>query len=134
LTKFKSHRFHHVRAHTGGGDDLSVNNDVVDRMARGVLDDTVRKVLPPVVDDIFAGCPLRIMGPPIPQALVMRWIRDNLDALDRETVDKHLFKAFVEICKARDVVVTKQKLQRQIVLRAETGRLQVEHGVVDKCM
>ena len=34
LAKFKSYRFVHVRAHTGGEDDLSKQNDAVDRMAR----------------------------------------------------------------------------------------------------
>jgi ribonuclease HI len=132
LTKFKSHRFHHVRAHTGGGDDLSVNNDVVDRMARRTLDDTVPEATPPAVDGIFTGCPLRIMGAPVSQASVLTWMRENLDTLDKETIDKHLFKAFVELCKTRDVVVTKQKIQRQTMLRAETGSLQVTRDVVDK--
>jgi ribonuclease HI len=42
LSKFKSHRFIHVKAHTGNEDDLSKNNDVVDRMARAMIDDSVK--------------------------------------------------------------------------------------------
>lgn len=132
LAKFKSHRFHHVRAHTGGGDDLSVNNDIVDRMARSTVEEVVREIVPPAVDQIFPGCPLALMGPPVPQVRVISWMRDNLGSLDAEVVNKHLYKAFVELCKARDVTVTKQTLQRQTMLRAESGHLQVSHVKVDK--
>lgn len=132
LTKFKSHRFHHVRAHTGGGDDLSVNNDIVDRMARATIEEVVREIVPPAVDEILPGCPLSLMGPPVPQTRVMAWMRDNLASMDADIVNKHLYKAFVEICKARDVVLTKQTIQRQTMLRAENGHLQVSHIKVDK--
>lgn len=132
LTKFKSHRFHHVRAHTGGGDDLSVNNDIVDRMARGTVEEVVREIVPPAVDEIFPGCPLALMGPPVPQGRVLEWMRESLSSLNSEIVNKHLYKAFVELCKSRDVVVTKQTLQRQTMLRAESGHLQVSHVKVNK--
>lgn len=128
LTKFKSHRFHHVRAHTGGADDLSVNNDIVDRMARG---EEVKKIDPPPIDTLFEGCPLQLMGPPVTQELVLHWIRDNLDHINPEILNKHLYKAFVEQCKAKEVTITKQTIQKQTVLRAERG-LQVSHIVIEK--
>lgn len=131
LAKFKSHRFHHVRAHTGGGDDLSKNNDIVDRMARGTVEE-VREITPPAQDQIFPECPLQLMGPRVPQKSVLDWMRAHLNDLDRAIVDKHLYKAFVELCKTRDVVVGKQTLQRQVMLRAESGHLQVSHIKVDK--
>ena len=131
LTKFKSHRFHHVRSHTGGGDDLSVNNDIVDRMARGTIEE-VKLVEPPAVDQLFEGCPLQLMGSPISQSRVIEWIRNNLNRLDTETVNKHLMKAFVEQCKTKDVVITKQTIQKQTVLRAERGHLQVSSVVINK--
>lgn len=132
LAKFKSHRFVHVKAHTGGEDDLSRHNDIVDRMARGTVDETVRLVDPPVVDEIFTGCPLRILGPPTSQTDILAWMRGNLGSLDKEVVDKHLLKAFTELCKARDINLTKQTIQRTQMLRAERGHLQIDRVVVEK--
>lgn len=126
LAKFKSHRFHHVRAHTGGGDDLSKNNDIVDRAARATVEEGVREIPPPAATDIlFEGCPLQLMGPPIAQSRVVEWLRENLDALDPSIVNKHLLKAFSEACKERDVTITKQTLQKTPMFRAERGHLQV---------
>jgi ribonuclease HI len=131
LARFKSHRFHHVRAHTGGGDDLSMNNDIVDKMARATVEEA-KIVQPPAIDALFPGCPLRLMGPPVAQTEVMRWMRDNLSLLDTDIVNKHLLKAFAEIVKARDVTLTKQTLQRTPMLRAERGHLQISHVQVEK--
>jgi ribonuclease HI len=132
LTKFKSHRFVHVRAHTGGTDDLSRNNDVVDRMARATIDETVREVVPPAVDDLFPGCPLRLMGPPVSQPDLLTWMKANLGTMDQEVVNKHLLKAFAELCKARDVTLTKQTIQRTPMLRAERSSLQISRITIEK--
>lgn len=127
LSHFKSHRFHHVRSHTGGGDDLSLNNDIVDRMARGTVESLPQVTV--AVNELFPGCPLKLMGPPIPQTDILQWIRNNLQALDKETVDKYLFKAFTELCKAQDVNLTKQTIQRVSMIRAEQGHLQITHSI-----
>lgn len=132
LTKFKSHRFVHVRAHTGGTDELSANNDIVDRMARATIDETVREIVPPAQDDLYPGCPLRLMGPPIAQTQIISWIRSNLGTLDPVVVDKHLLKAFAELCKVRDVTLTKQTIQKTPMLRAERSRLQIETVHIEK--
>ena len=132
LAKFKSHRFVHVKAHSGAADDLSKNNDIVDRMARSTIDDTVRIVEPPTVDDLFPGCPLQILGPPIAQTQVLEWVRANLNTMDRDIVDKHLMKAFTEICKARDIALTKQTISKTPVFRAERAHLKIEHVIVEK--
>lgn len=132
LTKFKSHRFVHVRAHTGGTDDLSKNNDIVDRMARATIDDTVREVPPPAVDDLFPGCPLRLLGPPVAQSELLTWMKANLDTMDQDVIQKHLLKAFAELCKARDVALTKQTIQRTPMLRAERSRLQIDRITIEK--
>lgn len=132
LAKFKSHRFVHVRAHTGKDDMLSKNNDIVDRMARNTIDDTVREIEPPSIDDIFPNCPLRIMGPPVSQTDVLTWIRGNLDVLDSTVVNKHLLKAFAELCKPKEITLTKQILQKTPMLRAERSSLQITHVVVEK--
>lgn len=130
LSKFKSHRFVHVKAHTGGVDELSKNNDVVDRMAREVVEGVPVSTTPPVVDELFPGCPLRIMGGPIQQKLIVKWMRENLNTLDTDVIDKHLFKAFTELCKTRDVNLTKQVIAKTPVIRAVHGHLQID--TVDK--
>ena len=125
LAKFKSYRFVHVRSHTGGEDDLSRNNDVVDRMARATVDDTVQVTTPSAEDEIFVGCPLRLLGAPVSQSAVIAWMRNNLQSLDKDVVDKHLFKAMTELCKTRDVTLTKQTIQRTPMIRAERMNLQI---------
>lgn len=132
LSKFKSYRFVHVRSHTGGEDDLSRQNDVVDRMARRTIDDTVPEAVQPAEDVLFEGCPLRLMGPPVAQADVLNWMRTNLDRLDSAIVNKHLLKAMTELCKARDVSLAKQTIQRTPMLRAERSNLQINHVTINK--
>ena len=127
LSKFKSHRFVHVKAHTGGADELSKNNAIVDKMAREGVDGPKAPV---VADELFAGCPLQIMGGPVQQKAILTWMRENIDTLDRDLVDKHLFKAFTELCKARDVNLVKQIIAKTPMIRAERGHLQIE--AVDK--
>ena len=131
LSKFKSHRFVHVKAHTGGLDDLSKQNAVVDKMAQDVVNGVVpTPEVPVVVDELFPGCPLRIMGGPIQQKDIVAWVRSSLDTLDKDLIDKHLYKAFIELCKARDVQLTRQIIAKTPVIRAEHGHLQIES--VDK--
>ena len=43
---------------------------------------------------------------------------------------EHLFKAFTEMCKARDVNLTKQVISKTPVIRAERAHLQID--AVDK--
>jgi len=132
LSKFKSYRFVHVKAHTGGVDDLSKNNDIVDRMARATIDESVSVAEPPATDGLFDGCPLRLLGSPVRQSDLVTWIRANLSSLDQETIDKHLLKAFTEICKTRDVSLTKQVISKTPMLRAERVHLQIDRIVVTK--
>jgi ribonuclease HI len=125
LARFKSYRFVHVRSHTGGEDDLSRNNDIVDRMARATVDDTVREVPVPAEDVLFEGCPLQLMGSPVAQSVLLHWMRENLSTLDRSVVDKHLMKALTELCKTRNVTLTKQTIQKSAMIRAERMSLQI---------
>ena len=126
LSKFK-HRVHHVRAHTGGSDDLSKQNDVVDRMARESVEGKMIE-LPPArpEDELFPGCPIGLMGPAVSAAVVAGWVRSNLTTLDQEIVDKHLLKAFAEMCKLRNVTLTKSTVQKQSMLRAELTTVHIE--------
>jgi ribonuclease HI len=134
LAKFKSHRFVHVRAHTGNEDDLSKNNDIVDRMARSTVDDegAVKVVSTGVSDELFEGCPLRLLGPPVSQGELLVWLSANFGKLPATIVSKHLLKAFTEACKEREVTVTKQTIQRTPMYRAERTSLQISHVTVEK--
>jgi ribonuclease HI len=125
LAKFKSHRFVHVRAHTGGEDDLSRQNDIVDKMARATVVEAA-PVPPPATDVVLEGCPLQLLGPPVAQSQVVSWMRTNLDAIPKEILDKHLLKAFAEACKAKSVSLTKQTIQKVPMLRAERMHLQID--------
>lgn len=131
LAKFRSHRFVHVRAHTGNEDDLSKNNDIVDRMARSTIEE-VKAIVPPAEDILFEGCPLRLMGAPIPQTQILTWMRSNLASLPTEVINKHLYKAFTELCKEKEVTLTKQTIQRTPMVRAERSSLQISHVTVEK--
>lgn len=132
LAKFKSHRFVHVRAHTGKEDDLSKNNDIVDRMARATIEDPKPEGPPPATDVLFESCPLQLMGPPIAQSRVVSWVRDNLDKLPHEVVNKHLYKLFTELCKERNVTLTRQVIQKTAMIRAEHSHLQISHVTIEK--
>jgi ribonuclease HI len=129
LARCKSHRFVHVRAHTGGTDDISKQNDVADRMARSTLDETVNAEANPATDVLFEGCPLQLMGAPVTQTRVVSWMKENLNTLDQSIIEKHLFKAFTELCKTRDVTITKQTIQKQPMLRAERMSLQITNEI-----
>lgn len=132
LSQFKSHRFVHVRSHTGGTDDLSINNDKVDRMARATIDESVSVAPVAATDVLFEGCPLQLMGGPVSQSAIITWMKANLSSLDSSVIDKHLFKAFTELCKGKDVALTKQTIQRQPVIRAERMSLQILHKEEEK--
>jgi ribonuclease HI len=126
LSKFK-HRFHHVRAHTGGVDELSKQNEIVDRMACEAV--TGRKIelpTPRPIDELFPGCPLSVMSPPVSATTLAVWLRANIATMDAEIIDKHLMKAFSEICKTRNVTITKQTISKQAMYRAELTTVHVE--------
>jgi len=127
LSKFKTHRFVHVKAHTGGTDDLSRQNDIVDRMARESVEGKV--ATPPVLQEVAPGCPVSIMGPAVPQPVLLKWIRENLDTLNSELVDKHLLKAFAEMCKEKKLNVTKSVRQRVTHIKVEVESVFIEKVV-----
>jgi ribonuclease HI len=131
LAKFKSHRFVHVKAHTGGTDDLSKQNAIVDKMAYEAVTGVKTVIADVPMDILFEGCPLALMGPPVSQVQIVDWVRDNLAVLDKDIVDKYLYKIFTDVCKVRNVTLTKQIIAKTPLIRAESG-LQIEHVTIDK--
>jgi thermostable 8-oxoguanine DNA glycosylase len=59
-------------------------------------------------------------------------MRTHLDTLDAAVVDKHLMKALAELCKVRDVTLTKQTIQKTPMIRAERMSLQISHTLINK--
>jgi hypothetical protein len=52
--------------------------------------------------------------------------------MDKDVLDKHLMKAFAELCKTRDVMITKQTIQKTPMIRAERMNLQIDRITIDK--
>jgi hypothetical protein len=84
------------------------------------------------MDDLFPGCPLRLLGPPIAQSELLDWMRANLATMDRAVIDRYLLQAFGELCKARDVTLKKRTIAKRPMLSAERGNLQIDSVVIDK--
>jgi len=131
LSKRKSYKFVHVKAHTGKSDDLSKQNDIVDRMARESVEG--RKIVLPTVstDEIAPGCPLTILGPSIAQSVVLEWVKTHLDQFDADMVNKHMMKLLAEACKSKKVNLTKHVSQRTTMLRAEVETVLIEKVVIE---
>ena len=72
------------------------------------------------------------MGSPVSQAAIVGWMRANLDKLDKDVIDKCLMKAMTEICKTRDVTLTKQTIQKTPMIRAERMNLQINRVEIEK--
>jgi len=91
LSKRKSHKFVHVKAHTSGTDEHSKWNRVADELARNAVDageivrytsdvKVIRNTEPS--EFVLPGIPLAIMGAPISELDLVRFIRENLDSLE----------------------------------------------------
>jgi len=124
LVCFQSYTINHVRAHTGGTDEHSKNNEIVDRMAVAVLDPTVNAT-PEIVET--EGCPLKLMGPPVPESQLVTWCMNNLDSLDKDALKNALISAFIKTCKKNGTEVTKQTLRKTTQYRLTAS----SHIIVD---
>jgi ribonuclease HI len=116
LTKFTKHQITYVRAHTGKQDDLSKNNDIVDRMAVHVLIPAETAVIS-TTDNIFQGLDFKMMGPPIDQSVITAWCRKNLDKLDEKHLETALFTAFQKTVHRMGYHVESQLINKKKVAR-----------------
>ena len=108
LVVFNSYCITHVKAHTGGTDEHSKNNEIVDRMATEILGDPTEKKK--IV--ATAGCPLQLMGPPIEEKELAKWCLANLDKIDSEALNSALLSAYGKTCKKNGTEIVKEKLHR----------------------
>ena len=111
LIQFKSYCIIHVKAHTGGDDEFSKYNHIVDRMAVEVLEGPPAPKQQIPASDI-EGCPLILMGPPVSDSTLILWCRSNIDRLDSDAFDNALLSAFSKLVKKNGCELVKQKLHR----------------------
>lgn len=112
LLQFESFAITHVKAHTSGEDELSKNNHIVDRMAVAVLEGKKEEEIKEVRTDGIDGCPLQMMGPPISEATLVSWLKNNMDKLDESAVNVALIQALTKTYKKNGFEIVKQKLHR----------------------
>jgi ribonuclease HI len=129
LSKFKSFNITYVKAHTGGIDEQSRNNHIVDRMAVDVLNPKQqedKKIEPS--KDVFEGCPLKMMGPPIEEVQLINWCFENMGQLDTVELRKAMISVLSKTLKKKGYEVEKQRLHRSNLyrLKTESGLIKTE--------
>lgn len=109
LLSFDSYVFTHVRAHTGGSDECSLNNDIVDKM--------VTKIIHPNTDDTPRPMtkvegPLQLMGPPISETQLYNWCMSNLHAIDEDALRVAILSAYGKTMRKNGYEMKKHSLHR----------------------
>lgn len=132
--RFKSYILTYVAAHTGGTDELSKHNDVVDRMAVTVLNPAAAtvKIIRANVEKPIEGFPVELMGAPIAEGVLIEWCRHNFDKLDRDIVDTLLLQAATKTLKKNGFVLEKHRLHRSTVYRLLANNLIAEGTIITK--
>jgi len=120
LSRFKSYNITYVKAHTGGIDEQSRNNHIVDRMASNIINPEEFKEIVSNGEEAIEGCPLKLMGSPIGERELVRWCILNLTKLDENELDKALISAFIKTVKKKGFGVEKQRLHRSTLYRLKT--------------
>jgi ribonuclease HI len=120
LTKFKEYTITYVKAHTGNTDELSVGNDIVDKMAVSVLIPKEVKVINRV-DGIFPDLALSLMGPPVEEAKIIEWCKTHLHLLDPQALKTGLFGAFQKTVSKNGYSTEVQRISKTRVVRLTTG-------------
>ena len=115
--QFDSYTITYVRAHTGGSDELSKNNHIVDRMAVEVLEPKAE----PVERAKKVSGPLQLMGPPVSENELVSWIRENQDKLNQTDLKNALLSAYTRTMRKNGYSVEKQKLHRTNSYRLTAG-------------
>jgi ribonuclease HI len=132
--RFKSYILTYVAAHTGGDDELSKHNEIVDRMAVAVLNPEAAtvKIIHTNIQKPIEGFPIELMGPPIAENRLIEWCRDNLDKLDEDTLNTALLQVATKTLKKNGFTLEKQRLHRSNVYRLTANNLIAENAKVIK--
>ena len=131
LSRFKSFNITYVKAHTGGSDEHSKNNHIVDRMATQVLNPQEEvKEITSNGEEALEGCPLKLMGAPIGERELVVWCLANLGKLDETELHKALLSAFSKTVKKKGFEVEKQRLHRSTLYRLKTDTGLIKEAIV----
>ena len=114
----QSYKITYVRAHTGGDDEMSKNNHIVDRMAAEVIDPPKKETIERVKK--IPG-PLQLLGPPVSEASLCSWIQANQNELDSGFLKAALISAYMKSMRKNGYEVVRQKLHRTNEYRLSIG-------------
>ena len=133
LSRFKSFNVTYVKAHTGGSDEASRNNHIVDRMASKVInpEEEIKEVVSNG-EEALDGCPLKLMGAPVSEKELVTWCLSNISKLDETFLNAALISAFSKTVKKKGFEVEKQRLHRNVMfrLKTESGLIKEEIKIV----
>ena len=129
LSRFKSYNITYVKAHTGGADEESKNNHIVDRMASAVLNPDESKEIVSNTEEALEGCPLKLMGPPVAESEIVEWCLANLKKLDNVELNKAIISAFSKTVKHKGFEVEKQRLHRSTLYRLKTDSGLIKNSI-----
>lgn len=133
LVKFKSFIITWVKAHTGNKDELSLNNDIVDKMATEILVPSIE--IPKLVsssDNIFPGLDFKIMGAPIEQDIITKWCLNNIKELDSDALKVALFSAFQKTIIKKGYDTEIQIINKKKFIRLKTNCIKKEDNIIIK--
>jgi len=122
---FQSYTITHVRAHTGGDDEQSRNNHIVDRMASRVLNPEETKIIHATGVSNVKG-PLQVMGPAVTETELYGWCMENLKELDASALKSAILSAYTKTMKQNGYDVIKQKLHRTTEYRLNNTNLTID--------
>uniref|UniRef100_A0A6C0EQ19 ribonuclease H n=1 Tax=viral metagenome TaxID=1070528 RepID=A0A6C0EQ19_9ZZZZ len=130
LSRFKSFNIVYVKAHTGGLDEASRNNHIVDRMASKVLnpDEEIKEIVSNG-EEALDGCPLKLMGAPVCESDLVAWCLSNVDKLDTKLLNAAIISAFSKTIKKKGFEVEKQRLHRTVMFRLKTETGLIKEGI-----
>lgn len=132
LPRFRGYSITYVKAHTGKQDENSRFNDIVDKMAVGVLMPKEETKEINTTDEIFQGLPLKMMGGPIEESIIINWCRNNLDKLDSVALKTALFSAFKKTVIKNGYDVDIQVINKTKVVRLVSASLVKEGPTIIK--
>lgn len=116
LMMFQSYCITWVKAHTGGDDEHSKYNHIVDQMAVEALEGPKAKP-PPIPVKEIEGCPLQMMGPPVSDTDLVKWCLANTDKLDQDALNSAILSALSKTFVKNGTEMVKQKLHRSTQYR-----------------
>jgi ribonuclease HI len=129
LPTFREYTITYVKAHTGKTDELSVNNDIVDKMATKILMDAEEVKTVSRTANVFPDLPLSMMGPPLEEAKITEWCKTHLDLLDQSALKAALFTAFQKTVHKNGYGIELQRINKTRVARLVAATSLVKEGI-----